>query len=173
MCSNVGKNRRAHETVDCKIVMLGRHSVGKTSLSERYLHGEFNVKSTATIGAAFRCGRRGLCCAVFSPSSASQTQRVVIVGRRAQCKSHGRQRRRCDVGHLVRAQVCVRAYVRAVVGMRCGAVCSQSLDFYGISRSRALQGHSGRRALRKHESHLLSGREGGAHMLRHDRRRKF
>lgn len=61
----------AHATnkpVDCKIVLLGRHSVGKTSLSERYLHGEFNVKSTATIGAAFRCAA---CRVVFSVARAS------------------------------------------------------------------------------------------------------
>ena len=46
----------AHRNL-CGPVFPGRHSVGKTSLAERYLHGEYNAKSTATIGAAFRYTR--------------------------------------------------------------------------------------------------------------------
>jgi len=39
--------------VDVKVVLLGRHSVGKTCLVERYLHGKFKDNTVATVGAAF------------------------------------------------------------------------------------------------------------------------
>jgi len=39
--------------VDIKVVLLGQHDVGKTSLVERYLHGNFKYHVTTTIGAAF------------------------------------------------------------------------------------------------------------------------
>eukprot|EP01092_Planopodium_desertum_P005471 TRINITY_DN2290_c0_g1_i3.p1 TRINITY_DN2290_c0_g1~~TRINITY_DN2290_c0_g1_i3.p1 ORF type:complete len:123 (+),score=7.77 TRINITY_DN2290_c0_g1_i3:28-396(+) len=39
--------------VDCKVVLLGMHNVGKTCLVERYLHGAFKLEVTATVGAAF------------------------------------------------------------------------------------------------------------------------
>mmetsp|Transcript_19272 Transcript_19272/g.21460 ORF Transcript_19272/g.21460 Transcript_19272/m.21460 type:complete len:206 (+) Transcript_19272:149-766(+) len=43
--------------VDVKVVLLGMHSVGKTSLVERYLQGKFNENVTATVGAAFGAKR--------------------------------------------------------------------------------------------------------------------
>jgi len=41
--------------VDVKVVLLGKQSVGKTCLVERYLHGKFkdSEKAVATVGAAF------------------------------------------------------------------------------------------------------------------------
>jgi len=39
--------------VDIKVVLLGKHSVGKTCLVERYLHGKFKDQTVATVGAAF------------------------------------------------------------------------------------------------------------------------
>jgi len=39
--------------VDVKVVLLGKHSVGKTCLVERYLHGKFKDSTVATVGAAF------------------------------------------------------------------------------------------------------------------------
>jgi Ras-related protein Rab-24 len=39
--------------VDLKIVLLGRHSVGKTCLVERFLHGKYKENTVATVGAAF------------------------------------------------------------------------------------------------------------------------
>jgi len=39
--------------VQLKIVLLGQHDVGKTSLVERYLHKKFKPSVTATVGAAF------------------------------------------------------------------------------------------------------------------------
>lgn len=39
--------------VDVKVVLLGKHSVGKTCLVERYLHGKFKDTTIATVGAAF------------------------------------------------------------------------------------------------------------------------
>jgi len=39
--------------VDVKVVLLGKHSVGKTCLVERYLHGKFKDQTVATVGAAF------------------------------------------------------------------------------------------------------------------------
>jgi len=41
--------------VDVKVVLLGKQSVGKTCLVERYLHGKFkdSDKTVATVGAAF------------------------------------------------------------------------------------------------------------------------
>jgi len=39
--------------VDVKVVLLGKHSVGKTCLVERYLHGKFKDTTVATVGAAF------------------------------------------------------------------------------------------------------------------------
>jgi len=39
--------------VDVKVVLLGKHDVGKTCLVERYLHGKFKFNVTATVGAAF------------------------------------------------------------------------------------------------------------------------
>jgi len=39
--------------VDVKVVLLGQHSVGKTTLVERYLNGTFKANVTATVGAAF------------------------------------------------------------------------------------------------------------------------
>lgn len=39
--------------VDIKVVLLGQHDVGKTSIVERYLHGKFKYNVTATVGAAF------------------------------------------------------------------------------------------------------------------------
>jgi len=39
--------------VDLKVVLLGKHSVGKTCLVERFLHGKFKDNTVATVGAAF------------------------------------------------------------------------------------------------------------------------
>jgi len=39
--------------VDVKVVLLGKHSVGKTCLVERFLHGQFKDSTVATVGAAF------------------------------------------------------------------------------------------------------------------------
>jgi len=39
--------------VDVKVVLLGKHSVGKTCLVERYLHGKFKENTLTTVGAAF------------------------------------------------------------------------------------------------------------------------
>jgi len=39
--------------VDVKVVLIWRHSVGKTCLVERYLHGKFKDTTVATVGAAF------------------------------------------------------------------------------------------------------------------------
>jgi len=39
--------------VDVKVVLLGKHDVGKTCLVERYLHGKFKDNTVATVGAAF------------------------------------------------------------------------------------------------------------------------
>jgi len=39
--------------VDVKVVLLGKHSVGKTCLVERFLHGKFKENTVATVGAAF------------------------------------------------------------------------------------------------------------------------
>jgi len=39
--------------VDIKVVLLGKHDVGKTALVERYLHGKFKDNTVATVGAAF------------------------------------------------------------------------------------------------------------------------
>jgi len=39
--------------VDIKVVLLGKHSVGKTCLVERYLHGKFKDGTVTTVGAAF------------------------------------------------------------------------------------------------------------------------
>uniref|UniRef100_A0A7S4L779 Ras-related protein Rab-24 n=1 Tax=Paramoeba aestuarina TaxID=180227 RepID=A0A7S4L779_9EUKA len=39
--------------VDVKVVLLGQHDVGKTSLVERYLHDKFKGNVAATVGAAF------------------------------------------------------------------------------------------------------------------------
>eukprot|EP01121_Diplochlamys_sp_Union-15-3_P015503 TRINITY_DN5139_c0_g3_i1.p1 TRINITY_DN5139_c0_g3~~TRINITY_DN5139_c0_g3_i1.p1 ORF type:complete len:192 (-),score=34.80 TRINITY_DN5139_c0_g3_i1:29-604(-) len=39
--------------VDVKVVFLGQHSVGKTTLVDRYLNGSYKPNVTATVGAAF------------------------------------------------------------------------------------------------------------------------
>jgi len=39
--------------VDVKVVLLGKTSVGKTCLVERFLHGKFKDNTVATVGAAF------------------------------------------------------------------------------------------------------------------------
>eukprot|EP00211_Chloroparvula_japonica_P015367 CAMPEP_0119136840 /NCGR_PEP_ID=MMETSP1310-20130426/22237_1 /TAXON_ID=464262 /ORGANISM="Genus nov. species nov., Strain RCC2339" /LENGTH=202 /DNA_ID=CAMNT_0007127869 /DNA_START=113 /DNA_END=721 /DNA_ORIENTATION=- len=39
--------------VDVKVVLLGKHDIGKTCLVERYLHGKFKSNVTNTVGAAF------------------------------------------------------------------------------------------------------------------------
>ncbi|PRP76541.1 RAB24, member RAS oncogene family [Planoprotostelium fungivorum] len=39
--------------VDVKVVLLGKHSVGKTCLVERFLRGKFKENTVATVGAAF------------------------------------------------------------------------------------------------------------------------
>ena len=38
---------------DAKVVLLGRHDVGKTSLVERFSHGRFKENLSMTVGAAF------------------------------------------------------------------------------------------------------------------------
>jgi len=43
--------------VQLKIVLLGQHDVGKTSLVERYLHKKFKFNVTTTVGAAFGAKR--------------------------------------------------------------------------------------------------------------------
>ncbi|XP_053407644.1 ras-related protein Rab-24-like [Mercenaria mercenaria] len=40
-------------TIDCKVVLLGSPSVGKTCLLERYLHGQFSNNTQATIAGSF------------------------------------------------------------------------------------------------------------------------
>lgn len=40
-------------SIDCKVVLLGSPSVGKTCLLERYLHGIFNDKTESTIAGSF------------------------------------------------------------------------------------------------------------------------
>lgn len=46
------------DTVDCKVVLLGKECGGKTSLVERFLHDRFNgVTYQNTIGAAFGAKR--------------------------------------------------------------------------------------------------------------------
>ena len=39
--------------VECKVCIVGDTDVGKTSISMRYVHGEFMENTTPTIGAAF------------------------------------------------------------------------------------------------------------------------
>eukprot|EP01090_Pellita_catalonica_P003073 TRINITY_DN1269_c0_g1_i1.p1 TRINITY_DN1269_c0_g1~~TRINITY_DN1269_c0_g1_i1.p1 ORF type:complete len:205 (-),score=34.29 TRINITY_DN1269_c0_g1_i1:67-681(-) len=41
--------------VDVKVILLGMHSVGKTSLVDRFMHERYKEKVTATVGAAFGC----------------------------------------------------------------------------------------------------------------------
>eukprot|EP01006_Ploeotia_vitrea_P041352 TRINITY_DN66504_c4_g2_i1.p1 TRINITY_DN66504_c4_g2~~TRINITY_DN66504_c4_g2_i1.p1 ORF type:complete len:240 (-),score=118.51 TRINITY_DN66504_c4_g2_i1:117-815(-) len=43
----------ADRIVETKVVILGHTSVGKTSLVNRYIRGQFSLNTTATIGAAF------------------------------------------------------------------------------------------------------------------------
>lgn len=46
------------DTVDCKVVLLGKECGGKTSLVERFLHDRFNGSAYQnTIGAAFGAKR--------------------------------------------------------------------------------------------------------------------
>lgn len=40
-------------TIDCKVVLLGSASVGKTCLLDRYLHGQFSMNTNATIAGSF------------------------------------------------------------------------------------------------------------------------
>ncbi|KAL4232008.1 hypothetical protein ACF0H5_009586 [Mactra antiquata] len=47
-------------TVDCKVVLLGGPSVGKTCLLERYIHGRFETSSQATIAGSFASKRESL-----------------------------------------------------------------------------------------------------------------
>ncbi|KAG8195702.1 hypothetical protein JTE90_002965 [Oedothorax gibbosus] len=46
------KKSKLRRLVDCKVVMVGDASVGKTSLVLRYMHGEYQ-KTMSTIGASF------------------------------------------------------------------------------------------------------------------------
>jgi len=43
--------------VDVKVVLLGKATVGKTCLVERFLHGKFRDSTVATVGAAFGARR--------------------------------------------------------------------------------------------------------------------
>lgn len=40
-------------TIDCKVVLLGAASTGKTCLIHRYIHGSFNINTQATIAGSF------------------------------------------------------------------------------------------------------------------------
>lgn len=41
------------QIITCKLVVLGEHSVGKSSVLSRYVEGVFNPKQEPTIGAAY------------------------------------------------------------------------------------------------------------------------
>jgi len=54
----LGTQRTEHMSkVDVKVVLLGKATVGKTCLVERFLHGKFRDSTVATVGAAFGARR--------------------------------------------------------------------------------------------------------------------
>eukprot|EP01121_Diplochlamys_sp_Union-15-3_P008834 TRINITY_DN2369_c0_g2_i6.p1 TRINITY_DN2369_c0_g2~~TRINITY_DN2369_c0_g2_i6.p1 ORF type:complete len:212 (-),score=41.87 TRINITY_DN2369_c0_g2_i6:67-654(-) len=79
--------------VDVKVVLLGQHAVGKTTLVDRYLNGAYKTNVTATVGAAFAAkkvviGSRSLTLGIWDTAGAERYEsmsRIYYRSARAAC----------------------------------------------------------------------------------------